>query len=190
MTFEDDPSDDDSEGGGYRRPPKRTRFKKRQSGNRAGRPPGRFREAPYDAVLGRKVTVREDGIERSVTAAEAFLLKLKKSGLEGDSAALRACLSAIEKAKELQNSGGPVITTIVRDIVAPGSVTSALEPLPMAKKLDPYRETARMMLEPWLVEEALARLDRKLSPVEQRIVVKATRTPHKVKWPAWWGEYP
>jgi hypothetical protein len=42
----------------------------------------------------------------------------------------------------------------------------------MAKKLDPYRETARMALEPWLVEVALARLPHTLSPADQRIVVK------------------
>jgi hypothetical protein len=30
------------------------------------------------------------------------------------------------------------------------------EPLRMARNLDPYRETARMALEPWLVEAALA----------------------------------
>ena len=39
----------------------------------------------------------------------------------------------------------------------------------MARKLDPYRETARMALEPWLVEAALARLDRELSSDEQRM---------------------
>ena len=33
----------------------------------------------------------------------------------------------------------------------------------MAKKLDPYRETARMALEPWLVEAALACLPQTLS---------------------------
>jgi len=59
-----------------------------------------------------------------------------------------------------------------------------------ARKLDPYRETARMALEPWLVEAALARLLHTLSPADQRIVVKATRTPHMVKWPEWWSEYP
>ena len=75
-------------------------------------------------------------------------------------------------------------------IVAPGSVTSALAPLRMAKKLDAYRETARMALEPWLVEAALARLNRKLSPADQRTIVKATRTPRMVKWPEWWSEYP
>jgi hypothetical protein len=47
-------------------------------------------------------------------------------------------------------------------------VTSALEPLRTTRKLNPYRETAQMELEPWL-------LDRTLSPAEQ----KATRTPHK-----------
>ena len=50
----------------------------------------------------------------------------------------------------------------------------------MAKKLDPYRETARMALEPWLVEARVkAQLDLALSPPDQRIIVKATRTPHQ-----------
>ena len=75
-------------------------------------------------------------------------------------------------------------------MVAPGSVTSALEPLRMAKKLDPYRETARIALEPWLVEAALARLPQPLSPADQRTIVKATRTPDKVSWPEWWSEHP
>jgi hypothetical protein len=63
-------------------------------------------------------------------------------------------------------------------------------PLRMVRKLDPYRETARMALEPWLVEAALARLNRRLSPAEQRTIVKATRTPRRVRWPEWWSEHP
>ena len=59
----------------------------------------------------------------------------------------------------------------------------------MVKKLDRYRETA-LILEPWLVEAALARLDRRLSPAEQRTIVKATRTAQKIRWPDWWSEYP
>jgi hypothetical protein len=35
-----------------------------------------------------------------------------------------------------------------------GSLSLALELLRMATKLDPYRETARLALEPWLVEAA------------------------------------
>jgi hypothetical protein len=46
-----------------------------------------------------------------------------------------------------------------------------------------------MVLEPWLIETALSNLDRKLNPVEQQIIVKATRTPHKVRWPDWWSEH-
>ena len=106
----------------------------------------------------------------------------------GDSAAARASLAVIEEASKRRSAGAPL--NIVLTAVAPGSVTSALEPPRMAKKLDPYRETARIALEPWLVEAALARLPQPLSPADQRIVVKATRTPCKVRWPEWWSENP
>ena len=136
------------------------------------------------------VTIREGGTARGVTAAEAFLLQLTKRGLEGDGAAARASLAAMEEARERQGVGQSRINAIVMVGVAPGSVTSALEPLRMARKLDLYRETARMALEPWLVEAALGRLGRTLSPADQRIIVKATRTPRKVRWPEWWSENP
>ena len=186
----DPPDEAEDIGVGYRKPPATTRFTKGRSGNPAGRPPGRHREAPYEAVLSQMVTIREGGTARQVTAAEAFLLQLTKSGLEGDSAAARASLAMIEQASERHSVGGSRVSVIVRAIAAPGSITSALEPLRMARKLDPYRETARMALEPWLVEAALARLDQKLSPADQRIVMKATRMPHKVRWPEWWSEHP
>jgi hypothetical protein len=175
---------------GYRRPPMTTRFAKGRSGNPAGRPRGRHREAPYEAILGQMVTVREGGTSRRVTAAEAFLLQLTKRALEGDGAAARASLAMIEEARKRHSAGEDRINAIVRVIVFPGSVTTALEPLRMAKKLDPYRETAQMALEPWLVEAALARLGRILSPAEQRTIVNATRTPRKVRWPEWWSEHP
>jgi hypothetical protein len=135
------------------------------------------------------VTIRESGVERQVTAAVAFVLQLTKRGLEGDDAAARVALAMIEQARERRDAGQSGISAIVFVMVAPGSVTLALEPLRMARKLDPYRETARMVLEPWVVEAALARLGEKLNPAEQRIIVKATRTPHKVKWPDWWSEH-
>jgi hypothetical protein len=191
MMSGDSPPDDSEEGDvGYRKPPRVMRFTNGQSGNPAGRPRGRHREAPYEAVLGQMVTIREGGAARRVTAAEAFMLQLTKRALEGDGAAARASLALIEEAKGHQSAGRPRPSVIVRAILEPGSVTSALEPLRMARKLDPYRETARMALEPWLVEAALARLPRTLSPDDQRIIVQATRTPHKVRWPKWWSEHP
>jgi len=190
MSGDSPPGDSEKGDVGYRRPPRATRFTKGRSGNPGGRPRGRWREAPYEAVLGQMVTIREGGIERRVTAAEAFLLQLTKRGLEGDGTAARATLAVIEKVTDRPSIQQGLPSVIVRAIVDPGSVTSALEPLRMAKKLDPYRETARMALEPWLVEAALARLPRTLSPADQRTIVKATRTPHKVRWPEWWSEHP
>ena len=135
------------------------------------------------------VTVRESGTERKLTAAEAFLLHVTKRGLEGDSAAARASLAAIEEARARRLSSGeyePIQFVIC--YVTPGSVNSALEPLRMAIKQDRYRPTARMKIEPWLVEAALARLgDRQLTLEEQKEVVAAARTPWRVRWPEWWS---
>ena len=190
----EEPADDDIEApdtAGYGRPPKAARFQKGQSGNPKGRPRNRHRDAPYEAVLGQIVTIRDGAVERRVTADEAFLLQLTKRGLEGDGPAARAAMDAIEVARQDRPKRTDKITVIVWVGVQPGSVNSALEPLRMAKKLDPYRPSARMALEPWLVEAALGRLgDRRLSREEQECIVKATRTAHKVKWPAWWDVLP
>ena len=78
---------DDTIGVGYKRPPAHTRFTKGRSGNPKGRPRARHRQIPYDTVLGQMVTVREEGRERRITAAEAFILQLTQKGLAGDSAA-------------------------------------------------------------------------------------------------------
>lgn len=187
MSDDRDPSDGEP-AVGYRRPPVSGRFRKGQSGNSRGRPRGRRKTAPYDAVLGQMVTIREDGVGRQVTAEEAFLLQVTKLGLEGDGAAARAMAQALEEASALpRHQSGTSPSTIVMQMVESGSVNSALEPLRMARKLYRNRSDAQMKLEPWLVQAALDRLgSRRLSLAEQEAVVLASRTPDEVKWPDWW----
>ena len=177
---------------GYRKPPASTRFSKGQSGNPKGRPRGNRSALPHEALLGQTVTIREDGVERRVTAAEAFLLQMAKRGLEGDSAAARQALVAITEARAAR---GPIGREGVRKIivqpVSVGSVEPAARVLGIMTRLDPYRPTARSVIEPWLVQRALDRLgERRLTIDEQREVVSATRTPRKVNWPSWWSERP
>lgn len=179
---------------GYGSSPPANRFKRGQSGNPKGRPKGaKNKGLPYDAVLGRLVTVRENGQERTVTAAEALLLKLTQRGLKfGGSVAqqlagvLHTQRERLEQERKLEEG-----MSIALVGVAPGSVNSALQDLRMGKIRDVRRPSAKMFLEPWIVTRALERFgERRLSVEEQIEVLGATRTPHKVIWPSWWQALP
>jgi Family of unknown function (DUF5681) len=180
-----------SEQVGYGKPPSATRFKKGQSGNPKGRPRNRRRDIPYDHLLGQMVVVREDGRERRVTAAEAFLLHITKRGMEGDSASARASLAAIEAARGRRQVEEPQSFTLVWKSVSPGSVGCALDALGIAHKVNKYSAHARYLLNPWIVQGALSRLGvHRLSKDEQQVILTATRAPQKVAWPDWWEALP
>lgn len=182
--------DDDEIGVGYGRPPRAARFQKGRSGNPAGRPKGKRSSLPHETILGQSVTIVENGVPRQVTAEEAFLKKLLKDSLSGKDAAALDMLGLIERAKgTTPDLPSPLQMTIVG--VSPGSVTGAVEKLRMGRKLDRYRDTAALKLEPWIVQMALERFaEARLSVEGQRKVVATTRTPQKVTWPGWWTVKP
>ena len=126
---------EDDDAVGYRRPPPSTRFRKGQSGNPKGRPPNRHKGLPYETALGQMVTIRENGRERRVTAAEAFLLHLTRKGLQGDSAAARASLAAIENARAGRLPGDQV--GIIRVVLRGFGVGRVLETLGLALRQTP-----------------------------------------------------
>lgn len=171
---------------GYKRPPAASRFRKGQSGNPRGRPKNRHRQLPYDTVLGQMVTIREDGRERRVTAAEAFLLQLTRKGLAGDSAAARASLAAIETARAAR--GETTQFELTRIVLMTYGIGCALRPLGLAVKRNRLdKDRVRWELQPWIVQAALDRLGtRQLSEEEQREVWNNTASPDKVAWPEWW----
>ncbi len=182
------PTDKD-DGAGYGRPPASTRYKKGESGNKRGRPPNRRRALPYDAVLGQKVTIREDGRERREDADKAFLLYLTRKGLQGDTATARDLLAALEAARARR--GPPDVIEPLRIVWTVHIFASVLEPLGLAVKTHRRDEKrARWLLKPWIVQLALKRRGpQRLSAEEQRKVWGATHTPDKVRWPDWWTEY-
>ncbi|MGG7645471.1 DUF5681 domain-containing protein [Rhodovulum sp. YNF3179] len=74
---------------GYGRPPKHTRFRKGQSGNRKGRPKGaRNFKTELREALTEKTTVTQGARPRKVTARMAALLRLREKALEGDPRAI------------------------------------------------------------------------------------------------------
>ncbi len=176
---------------GFGRPPQATRFRKGASGNPRGRPRNRKGAIPYDHLLGQMVTVRHDGREKRVTAAEAFLLQLTKRGLEGCSASARASLASIEQARAAKYEQSDEMRQI-QIVCRIFGICCIVEDFGMAIRLNPTNEEkVRLELKPWIVQAAVDRMaPNQLSLDEQATVVASTRTPEKIIWPEWWHARP
>lgn len=181
-------SDDPDGEVGRGRPPVASRFRPGQSGNPKGRPRGKRTKHPYEVVLGQMVTVRENGEKFRMRADEAFLLHIANNGLTGGGVMARAVLRTIRDKAGTERNSGPPLRIVMRVYAEPGDTKYATQALQISKLLDGQRESARLVLETWAVEAALAGLgDRQLTVDEQQTVMAATRLPHKVRWPTWWS---
>ena len=74
---------------GYGKPPKHSRFKKGQSGNRKGRPKGsRNFRTDVKKTLNEPVRLTKDGKRKSVSTQHAALMRLREKALSGDARSL------------------------------------------------------------------------------------------------------
>lgn len=86
---------------GYRKPPKHTRFKPGESGNKKGRPKG-HRNFKTDLLeeLQEKITIRERGKTKKVTRQRAYVKKLFNDAMGNNARGSNLMLSAIARFHE------------------------------------------------------------------------------------------
>ena len=90
---------------GYKRPPKNTRWKKGQSGNRRGRTKGQLNlKTELLLELSETVSIREDGKPKKVSKLRAFLKGLTRDAIHSERGARELLASTIVR---VLGPGGP-----------------------------------------------------------------------------------
>jgi hypothetical protein len=82
---------------GYGKPPRHTRFKKGQSGNPRGRPPG-AKNLPtlLSEALNERVIVTDNGGQRSITKRQAIITQLVNRSATADLRAIKILLDILQ----------------------------------------------------------------------------------------------
>jgi hypothetical protein len=174
---------DENEQVGYGRPPKARRFVKGRSGNPRGRPKGSGLRSSAEKVLDRKVTVTEDGVQRTATIIEALLLQMSQRALAGDAVARRELLKiagqVAQAAADADTKGGGT-TVVIKRFGQPKGCTGALEVLGVI--IEVGDGSGALKVQPWVLEAALARGAR-LSDADRDLVEQFTVTSLEVPTP-------
>ncbi|MEN9925640.1 MAG: hypothetical protein RL268_1766 [Pseudomonadota bacterium] len=169
-------------------PAEAIRFQKGESGNYRGRPPKSMLDLPYGGFLDELVPVKINGETRQMSRMEALICQLSLRAAKGDMAIAR-CLQGPVNAEVIdrwKRNEHAVCYLIHAPDEDPKCLLSALKRL---KLINP-RPRRHVMLQPWIVQEAVDRLpDNALCEAEQRVVVRAASTPEKIKWPVWWADH-
>tara|TARA_B100000315_G_C14506349_1_gene554790 strand:- start:250 stop:639 length:390 start_codon:yes stop_codon:yes gene_type:complete len=99
-------SKDDNEVG-YGRPPKKTRFKKGQSGNPKGRPKGSKNKNPekdfmnlFEKELARKVSIQDENGPQTITMEQAIVRSTVVKAAQGDFRTQKLVLEKSQAARE------------------------------------------------------------------------------------------
>jgi Family of unknown function (DUF5681) len=89
---------------GFRKPPKHTRFKKGQSGNPKGRPPGSKDFGKLiDRALEERVLVKENGHSRRITKRAALAKQLVHHGISGNVSVTKLLLLLMARFEEAEH---------------------------------------------------------------------------------------
>jgi hypothetical protein len=113
---------------GYARPPVHSRFKKGQSGNRKGRPPGSGGFATIlRKVLGEKVSVREGDKVWLISKMEAIVRSLSLKALKGDQRATATVFALALQHGQLEEK--PENRAFTIEFVSPDGSRSSTPPL-------------------------------------------------------------
>lgn len=102
---------------GYRKPPKDTRFKPGQSGNRKGRPKGSKNfNTVWEAELKSLIPITEKGQRKMISKIEAIVKQLITKAAAGDLRALLIFLNEFRRHEGLMDhprNGDPAISALV-----------------------------------------------------------------------------
>ena len=101
---------------GYGKPPRRTQFKKGQSGNPKGRPQGQTNLASVlEKALREKVMITENGQRKCITKLEAAVKQLVNLATSGDLRALRQ-LAALARSGAERSADVTAPTAAMSDV--------------------------------------------------------------------------
>lgn len=90
-------SQDNKSQTGYKNPPKKTRFKKGQSGNPKGRPKGaKGLKSILEDILNQRVVITEGRKKREISKLEAMVMQMVNSAAKGDHRAQQQVLTLIQ----------------------------------------------------------------------------------------------
>jgi hypothetical protein len=179
---------------GYCSPPIEHRFKKGQRPNPARRPRGsklaQKRRTPF---LDEKLTVRLNGKKQRLARKDILNRFAANVALQENDLELQRLLISLkeqlDKAQKHMKRDEPlvVIATLPRHPDSISCIEDAADVAGFGKKAYLKGKTGRVLLETWVVEEALERLgERRLTRAEQKIVLSAARFPKRVQWPSYW----
>jgi hypothetical protein len=176
--------------------PRRTRedcqYKPRQTGNKGGRPPGSKNKSSLvrPDFFDEMVTVKINGKKQRVTRRIAFFKQVEaRATATKDHEILQLLLNHHIVMSKLDATLPNAEIWLIESpgSIRPYSLEGAIEALGGGRLLYAHSDSARMLLDPWVIEFGLGHLgEHRLSRQEQRIVLFFARLPKRAAWPDWW----